>query len=103
MGGNPDDLAANGVLDQLHGVVDVELAHQVPLVRLDGLDAQVQVRRDLLNRLSFGEKLEDFLLARRQPAARCWTLPIHGFFRISGLAAEDRGGAVEVARPRSNF
>ena len=64
--GDLDDLLLDGVLHELRLVVDVELAHQVELVRLDRLHAQIQVLRDLLHRLAFGEELEDLLLARRQ-------------------------------------
>lgn len=44
-----DDFFLNRVLHQLSLVVDIEFSHQVELVRLDSLDAQVEVLRDFLD------------------------------------------------------
>src|SRR5689334_7098408 len=44
-----DDLLLNRVLHQLRLVVDVQLAHQVELMRFHGLDAQVQVTGDFFD------------------------------------------------------
>src|SRR5579885_1813238 len=41
--GNLDDLLLNRVLHQLRLVVDIQLAHQIELVRFHRLDAKVQI------------------------------------------------------------
>src|SRR6476620_10726871 len=41
-GGHLHDLLLNGVGDELSFVVDVELAHEIELVRLDRLDAETK-------------------------------------------------------------
>jgi len=48
----PDDFFLDGLLHQLRLVVDVQLAHQVELARLDRLHAQDKRRGDLLHQPS---------------------------------------------------
>jgi hypothetical protein len=43
-----DDAGGDGVAGEAGGVVDVELAHEMVPVLLDGLDADAEFRRDLL-------------------------------------------------------
>ena len=43
--------------------MDVELPHQVDAMRLDGFDAQLQARRNLLGRLPLRDALDDLALA----------------------------------------
>ena len=61
---NLDDLLLNGVLNQLRFVVNVELAHQVELVRFNGLHTQIEIAGDFFHRVAFGEHLQHFALAR---------------------------------------
>ena len=63
---NLDNLLLNRILHELCLVVDVELTHQVELVSLNGFYAQVQVLRNFLYRLAFGQELKDLFLTRRQ-------------------------------------
>ena len=44
-----NDFLLDGVLNELGLVVDVELAHEIELVRLNSLDAEVKVAGDLLD------------------------------------------------------
>ena len=53
-GGQP---AADGVADEGSRLVDVQLAHEVDAMGLDGFDAQPQARRNLLRRLALGDEL----------------------------------------------
>ena len=46
--------------------MNVQLAHEIELVRLHRLDAQVQVAGDLLDGLALGEHLQHLALARGQ-------------------------------------
>src|SRR5580704_10016946 len=54
-----DDLLLDGVLHQLRLVVDVQFAHQVELMGLYRLDAEVQVVGDLLDGVAFSEHLQN--------------------------------------------
>src|SRR6266571_7344379 len=47
--GNFDDFFLYGVSHQLRFVVNIELAHQIELMRLDGLDTQAQQNGDFLH------------------------------------------------------
>src|SRR5215467_4774442 len=60
---------ADGVADEGGRLMNVQLAHQVDPMRLDGFDAEPQVRRYLLRRLSLCDALDDLALARGQ---RVW-------------------------------
>jgi len=53
----------DGVLHQLGLVVNIQLAHQVELVGLDGLDAELEGGGDLFDGLAFGEHFEDSAFA----------------------------------------
>src|SRR5713101_4038432 len=55
---------ADGVAHEGGGLMDVQLPHQVAPMRLDGFDAQVQVRRYLLRRLPLRDALDDLAFAR---------------------------------------
>ncbi len=68
-GGHFHDLLLNGVGDELGFVVDVELAHQVELVRLHRLDAETKDGRDLPHRVPFGQHFDDFTRQRPDIAA----------------------------------
>jgi hypothetical protein len=48
--GQTDNLLLNGVLNQLRLVVDIQLSHQVELVRFHRLDAEFKFGSDLLSR-----------------------------------------------------
>ena len=52
-----DDLLLDCVLHELCFVVDVQLAHQVELVRFYRLDAQIEVAGDFLYALALGQNL----------------------------------------------
>src|SRR5438477_3925183 len=65
-GGDGDQTLLNGVLDELRAVVDVDLPHEIVFVDIDGFDAEVQQRRDLLYRQAFGKQLENLALAGAQ-------------------------------------
>ena len=43
--------------------MNIQLAHQVELMGLDGFDAEIEGGGDLLDRLAFGEHLENFAFA----------------------------------------
>src|SRR5262245_30974728 len=60
-GGQPP---ADGIADEGGRLMNVELAHQVDPMRLDGFDTQPQVRRNLLGRLPLRNALDDLTLAR---------------------------------------
>jgi len=47
--GNLDDLFLDGVLHQLRLIVNVELTHQIELVRFDRLHAQIQIAGDFFH------------------------------------------------------
>jgi hypothetical protein len=49
--------------DQLPGAMQIQLLHNLPAVRIDGINAEVQLGRDFLVRLAFGDQLEHFPLA----------------------------------------
>src|SRR5713101_1824833 len=55
---------ADGVAHEAGRLMDVQLPHQVAPMRLDGFDAQVQVRRYLLRRLPLRDALDDLAFAR---------------------------------------
>ena len=55
--------SADGIADEGGGLMDVQLPHQVDAMRLDGFDAQPQVRRYLLRRLPLRDALDDLALA----------------------------------------
>src|SRR5262245_26443720 len=61
-----DDLFLDRVLDQLRLIVNVQLAHQVELVRLDGFHTEVEIAGDFFDRIALGQHFEDFALARGQ-------------------------------------
>src|SRR6185369_3541134 len=54
-----DDLLLNGVRHQLCLVVNVEFAHEVELMRFDGLHAQAQQHRNLFNGITFRQEFHD--------------------------------------------
>src|SRR5260370_5021353 len=56
----------DGVGHKLCLIVDVQLAHQVELVRFNRLNAQSQNGGNLADRISFGEHFDHFALARSQ-------------------------------------
>ena len=58
-----DETLAHGIEHDLRRVVQVQLLHQVGPVRLDRRQPEIEQRRHLLVRSSFGEQLEDLLLA----------------------------------------
>src|ERR1017187_7341417 len=64
----PDDFLLDGILHKLRFVVNIQFAHQVELVRLHGLDAEIESRGDLLDRFAFSQHFEDFALALGQRA-----------------------------------
>src|SRR5258708_22144299 len=51
---------------QLAGIVQVQLLHHPPAVRLDCVNTQTQLSRDILIRLPFRDHLEHLAFARRQ-------------------------------------
>ena len=53
-GGQP---AADGVADESGRLMDVQLAHEVDAMGLDGFDAQPQERGNLFRRLPLGDAL----------------------------------------------
>src|SRR5687768_16102979 len=56
----------HGELGQAGDAVDLELVHDLGAVGLDGLDAHVQPRGDLLGGLALGHELEHLALAGRE-------------------------------------
>ena len=54
---NLDDFLLDGVLNQLRFVVNIELAHEVELVCLNRFHAQVEIARNFLDGVAFGEQL----------------------------------------------
>ena len=75
-----DEPGAQRVLDDLGHVVQVELAHGVGAVAVDGLAAEPEQLGDrLLLRVALGDQLEDLALASRsaaRPARRGRSLPV---------------------------
>src|ERR1035438_7450837 len=63
-----NDLFLNGVLDELRLVVDIEFAHQVEFVGLDGLYAEFEGAGDLFDGFAFGQHFENLALAFRERA-----------------------------------
>src|ERR1017187_2315694 len=59
----PDDFLLDGILHKLRFVVNVQFAHQVELVRLHGLDAEIESRGDLLDGSAFRQHFENLALA----------------------------------------
>src|SRR3990172_5978372 len=58
-----DEALAQGVADEVGAVLGVELGHDVGAVRLDGLDADVELLGDLLVGGALGDELEHLALA----------------------------------------
>ena len=55
-----------GVFNQLSGGMNVELFHDSALVKLDGPDGNSELRRDFLDRVTFGHELQYFPLTAGQ-------------------------------------
>ena len=62
----PDDSAANGVQDDVHGVVDVELLQDAGTMAFHPARAYPEERGNLFVGLTFGNELEYLVLALRQ-------------------------------------
>src|SRR6266568_2681972 len=60
------DTRADGPTHQAGDIVDVEPVHDLAAVRLDGLDGEVKLLRDLLAGAPLGDELQDLALARRE-------------------------------------
>src|ERR1022692_530552 len=58
-----NDLFLNGVLHELRLIVDIELAHQIEFVGLDGLYAEFEGAGDLFDGFAFGQHFENLALA----------------------------------------
>ena len=61
---------ADSIADEGGRLMNVQLPHEVDAMRLDGFDAQPQVRRYLLRRLPLRDALDDLALARGQRVRR---------------------------------
>src|ERR1035441_1197089 len=57
-----NDLLLNGVLDELRLIMDIEFAHQVEFVGLDGLYAEFEGAGDVFDGFAFGEHFENLAL-----------------------------------------
>src|SRR6266446_1320958 len=64
------DPFTDGEADDLGGVVEVELLHDVLAVTLDGVDAEREDAGDLFVGLALGDELQDLALASREPRQR---------------------------------
>src|SRR5215471_16312399 len=65
-----DQPPADGVAYEGGRLMNVQLPHQVDAMRLDGFDAQAQVRCYLLRRLPLSDALDNLALARGQRVQR---------------------------------
>src|SRR5579862_2052087 len=61
-----NDSGANRVANETGDVVQAKPPHDLGAVRLDGFHAQVQVARDALGGVTFGDELQNLSLARRE-------------------------------------
>jgi hypothetical protein len=59
-----DDARSDCISDEARNAMNPEPFHQLRAVGLDGLDAQVEVLRDLFGRSALGDQLQDLALAR---------------------------------------
>jgi hypothetical protein len=60
-----DQPHSDGVPDKPCRLMDIQTRHQLRSVRLDGLDANADARRDLLRRIALGDQLENLALTGR--------------------------------------
>src|ERR1035437_5554254 len=75
-----NDLFLNGVLHELRLIVDIELAHQVEFVGLDGFNAEIEGTRDLFDGFAFGQHFENLTLAfgeRTETGLACGSTTLH--------------------------
>src|SRR6185312_5356975 len=60
---------ADGVHDQLGGLVNAESVHDIGAMHSDGVGAEVELLRDLFVRLAVADELQDFHFTRDQACA----------------------------------
>src|SRR5450759_3803214 len=75
-----NNLFLNRVLDELRLIVDIELAHQVEFVGLDGFYAEFEGTRDLFDGFAFGQHFENLALAfgeRTETGLACGSTALH--------------------------
>src|SRR5262245_52100117 len=61
-----NELFLNCVLDEFGAIVHINLFHQIVFVHFDGLNAEVEVRRDVFYREPFGQQLQNLALPGTQ-------------------------------------
>jgi hypothetical protein len=66
-----DQTAPDRIARQIDAVAHAELTEDVGSVAFDGLDAEDELRRDLLGALSLADELQDLELAWRQQFGGC--------------------------------
>src|SRR5579884_106024 len=64
--GDFDEPLLDGIADQFGTIVDVNLAHEVVLVDVNRLYAEIEPGSDFLDSHAFGEKFQDFSFAPGQ-------------------------------------
>src|ERR1035437_621847 len=75
-----NDLFLNRVLDQLRLIVDIEFAHQVEFVGLDGFYAEFEGAGDLFDGSALGQHFENLALAfgeRAETGLACGSTALH--------------------------
>src|ERR1035437_9062869 len=75
-----NDLFLNRVLDQLRLIVDIEFAHQVEFVGLDGFYAEFEGTRDLFVGSALGQHFDNLALAfgeRTETRLACGSTALH--------------------------
>jgi hypothetical protein len=65
-----NDLVTDRVPDQIAQRTEVQLAHQVRAMRLDGLDADIECGRRFLVTLAFGQELDELSFSRGHGCVR---------------------------------
>src|SRR6476659_7441901 len=92
-----DEALAQRIADQFCGIAHVQLVEHPSAMVLGGLDADVELARDFLGRMAFGDQVEDFPLARRQAAIGV----VQCALRMLQLVGQRAGGLrTEVTTPR---
>src|SRR5262245_27939164 len=86
--GNLDEPFLNGVSDEFRAIVDVDFAHQVVFVHVDGFHADIQAYSDLFDGVTFRQELQNLTFSRRKPVvAGLWSprgvlhIPRHNFLQ----------------------